>query len=70
MTMQQYPTTVTLCLISNRPQQLREAIREWAPPDSVCGTEAELNDPFDLAWEHRVHMLQALKSKGETLLLH
>jgi hypothetical protein len=65
-TIQQYPTEVTFCIISNRPQHLRHAIRGWAGlvPESVCGTDKPLENPVLLTWVHREHMTNASLNRG------
>ena len=66
MTISHYPTTVTMCIISNRPELLRQAIREWGSGADhwVCGTNQTLLDPLHLAFVHRTYMEQAFKNKG------
>lgn len=67
MTISEYPTTVTMCIISNRPELLRRAIRKWSnsAEDYVCGTDVALDDPHDLAFVHRSYMEQAYDYPGK-----
>lgn len=67
MTMANYPTNVTMCIISNRPELLQQAIREWAvgADEWVCGTDEVLSDPLHLAFVHRTYMERAFDVPGK-----
>lgn len=60
-TMQQYPTKVHFCVVTNQPERLKLAIQPWATPDVVCHPDGPLDHPFKLAFVHRAYMEKALK---------
>ncbi|CAL8471660.1 g11202 [Coccomyxa elongata] len=60
-TIAHYPTNVTMCIISNRPELLQLAIKHWAvgADQWVCGTDEVLSNPLHLAFVHRAYMERA-----------
>lgn len=66
-TIAHYPTNVTMCIVSNRPELLQQAIKGWAvgADQWVCGTDEVLSNPLHLAFVHRTYMERAFTVPGK-----
>ena len=62
-TIAEYPTSTTICIITNQPSMLAEALRDH-PHVKTCGNTHNLSHPWHLTWVHR-GVMEAAFTEGE-----